>query len=56
MEIKRYKGGKLATLKNHLAVQLKNEGFPLAMKPSALGPGQGWVQFMTHSDLLLIVT
>lgn len=24
----RYKGGKLATLKNHLAVQLKNEGIP----------------------------
>lgn len=46
----RYKGGKLVTLKNHLAVQLKNEGFSLAMKPSPpLRPDRGRIQFIFNS-------
>lgn len=36
----RYKGEKLATLKTHLAVQLKNEDLPKALIPSALRPDQ----------------
>lgn len=45
----RYKGEKLATLKTHLAVQLKNEDLPKAVIPSALRPDQSWFQFIFNA-------
>lgn len=45
----RYKGEKLATLKTHLAVQLKNEDLPMAVKPSALRPDQTRADFNSFS-------
>lgn len=42
----RYKGEKLATLKTHLAVQLKNEDLPKALIPSA---DQSWFPFIFNA-------